>query len=370
MIPIERRVSQQSCDTATASDCDFNDPWWDETIFQFQVPPVGETTTIQVCNPERYAVGQWVYIQGAGRFYITAIDGSSQTLTIRNSCVDGTTAVDGNAVPGTAFPEGTQLWVIDEPAWPYCIGDELCTSVATCISELEEICFTNLSVADEETEHHLFGGDSPEQSCFKKLPNVNYKGGALCYSARSTVNGSKSGAPATSKKFVVNDPDGGCDKPLALPSETAADGMYRYCDGDITFISDGRFFVMGSNQAIDERTISVAGGNQSYSFAAPTAPAGCAGKNPIALLHVRGTIATSVSADYFDYELDIEGQDCLKLQGNELFNVPNSPVPAHNDVLIPVEITGANISVDLREISPAAAGSSGTFSIWIRGWFV
>lgn len=66
----------------------------------FTVPSVGANVGITVEKSDQYAVGQYIYIPGAGYFEITSIS-STTSLYVRN--LDST----GNFSPGTTVPVGT-----------------------------------------------------------------------------------------------------------------------------------------------------------------------------------------------------------------------------------------------------------------------
>ena len=378
MIPIQRRNSASN-DCSGSGDCDETHKWFDTNTLLFQVPIVGGSTELNVCDPSRYSVGQWIYILGAGRFYITALNTTNKTITIRNACIDGTTAIVGNATPGTAFQVGTALWIIDEPSYPDCTPAGFCEDVLECVTDGVDICLTNIPNVNETDEYHLFGGsgascDGEElevvQSCLRKILNVFYKAGALCFSARSTVGGSSVDVSGTDtpKSFIVNDPSCGCDTPIDLPSLTPT-GMYKYCDGDIVFVEDARFFLYRNELLYENAAYALNIGSSAFNITLADWPGLCGTQNPIALFHIQVYASTGNSNDLFEFDFTIGGETALKVAGNEQFNANNVTFPGTNDNTIPVEVSSGTVSVGVVQLNGTISGTA-KIKIWLRGYYV
>jgi microcystin-dependent protein len=69
----------------------------------FTVPAVGSSVAVFVQDPSSFAVGQIVYIPGAGYFAVTGVNTSTLSLTLQNQ------GLTGNAPPGTSIPVGEQI---------------------------------------------------------------------------------------------------------------------------------------------------------------------------------------------------------------------------------------------------------------------
>ena len=93
--------------------CEFDTPFFDESISNdmFTIPKVGETFLLQVCSSARWAVNQWVYIDGVGRFPVVG-HFNATTITLRNG-IDSTTEIPGNPEPGDTYTGAKRLWSID-----------------------------------------------------------------------------------------------------------------------------------------------------------------------------------------------------------------------------------------------------------------
>jgi hypothetical protein len=75
----------------------------------FVVPAIGADVGIVVVDSTRYAVGQYIWILGAGWFEITALNGTTGIYVRNNGSA-------GNSAAGTAVPTGTMFMPTSEVA--------------------------------------------------------------------------------------------------------------------------------------------------------------------------------------------------------------------------------------------------------------
>ena len=364
MIPVERRNSQNPCLTTDAV-CDDTDKWFDLITQPFSVPLVAASIDISVCDPTRYAVGQWVYIMGAGIFWVTVIN-ENGTLTVRNSCSDGVSPIAGNSAPGVLIPIGAELWIIAEPGWPQCVGDANCANMLACLAAATDICIPNIPDAADTDPIGLIGTEAAGK-CLRNIPGILSQDNALRYSNRSALGGAKtiSGGTPTAKKFVINDPSTGADQPLTVGNNDT--GFWKYVDGDLVFVNGGTLFIPEFAEIFNQSGISlIAGSTTHVTSALPNYPAGASH----ALIHVQAYATTTVSADLFVYKIKIGGREVLIYAGSEQWNVDDAPIPAHNDNIIPIPISdGSALTMDNEVVDPTSAGVL-TLKAWIHGYYV
>ena len=380
MIPIERRNSNSACNDGSTG-CSETHKWFDVTTSLFQVPSVSESVALNVCDPSRYSVGQWIFLSGGGRFYVVSVSPEAKTITVRNSCSDGESAITGNSTPGSAISQGSPLWVIDEPGWPQCISSSAqCAQVTACLASSESVCFTNIPEANDVDPYHLFGGSGealcdPEggdsgiiQSCLHKIVNIYTKAGALCYKARGSIGGNKVDVNGTDTpiSMIVHDPSTKCDLPLnQLPAD--ATGVYRYCNGNIVF-NEGRLYKFANEKVYENLAYNINIGDSSFQITLSDVPSACSG-NVIALIHVQVFATTNDSADFFDFSVEVGGEVALRFAGNEQYDAPLVvPFPAHNDNTIPVEIASNPMTVQVKVNNTTVDGTA-QIRVWCRGFY-
>lgn len=232
------KVEKAKANTCSAeAECPFNTPFYDKTLTNtsFVIGSVGGFFTISVCDNNRWAVGQWVYIPDAGRFQITDKEGCS-ILYLRNGCGTGetATAIVGNATPGKMFQGEHKIWLSqdpgcnDEPTGDYCT--DLLNSIADCSTP---ICKVFDPVADDEDYRliaatHL-GEDSTLKSCLVKAFGIIVKKFTLCFTALPQNSLTKVGDDPVQDVQAVPDNDGNfCLAKRALPANPSID---IYCGG-------------------------------------------------------------------------------------------------------------------------------------------
>lgn len=365
MVEVERRKSSGPC-LNTETECEDTDKWYDLTTGPFSVPAIGGSIDVSVCDATRYTAGQWVFVSGAGVFYITAVN-ENGTITLKNSCLDGVTEILGNAAAATLISEGAKLWIVGEPGWPECLEDGgTCDEVLGCLATQEDICFSSVEDADEAVEHPLFVG-TEDDFCAKKLPSIYAKDNALGYDNRTSIGGAKtvSGGTPTAKQFVVQDFATKQDHPLTVAND--ANGFWKYVDGGLTFITGGTVFVPHYANILTALAIPLVVGSTAHvTSVLPSFPSGASQ----VLLHVQAFATTSVSADYFVYKIKIGGRDVLIYGGNEQFEAAGVLFPAHNDntVIIPVS-SDAALTINNEVVDATTAGLL-DLKAWVLGYYV
>lgn len=220
--------------------CAFNTPFYDVTLegSTFVVPAVQGVVTIQVCNPSRWSVEQWVYIPGAGKFKIIGTNKNLQTLTIRNSCNDGS-AIEGNAVPGTSVSSPVKVWLTDEP--PCQDGGEFSEKVRNVLCDTENEIGINPLNATDDTDANLVAiqqecvndcDDQPDtQICsfFRRFLDIIVKKTTMCFPSLPQIEAddsteSVSGTPTPIEDLVWM-PSQGCLSRREMPARNSI-GIY------------------------------------------------------------------------------------------------------------------------------------------------
>ena len=231
-------VEEAVADTCKeSSPCEFNTPFYDETIANssFNIAEVGGIFTISVCDNNRWAVGQWVFIPNAGKFEITGKD-SCSTLYLRNGCGSGetATAIPGNASPGKNFSGTQKVWPTTDPGCGDSPTDDYCTQVLTSIRDCDTLLCKYLDNIDDEGEYVLpavsYEGDE-FFSCFYKAPSIKVKPSTLCFPLIPSTSLSSVGDDPV--QDVVWHPAEGCLNKRALPQKAAID---IYCEGEKKYL--------------------------------------------------------------------------------------------------------------------------------------
>lgn len=177
------------CKPSEKDDCELQEKTYDKITSQFAIPKVGNTLEAKVCDASLYNVGQWVQFEDGNIFQI--VDREDKKLVLRNSCIDGESAIETNGEPGDKISTGTSFWVTSEPDCPDI--DALVEKVLLALREIEEICFPNIVDINNTEKVHLFGGTitdicvdengelvDKKLSCSRKLPNIQATNLTIC----------------------------------------------------------------------------------------------------------------------------------------------------------------------------------------------
>lgn len=94
------------------NNCEWEHPFYDETVEVFYAPSPQSSGCIQVCDPSRWAVGQWIELTNGGVYRILSI--ANGCLNVINT-LDGENVIIGNPAPGTPIPVGTKVFSSAKP---------------------------------------------------------------------------------------------------------------------------------------------------------------------------------------------------------------------------------------------------------------
>lgn len=142
-----------------SSDCTRLDNTYDMALQAAVIPTVGSQMQINVCNASIYTVGSWIeFVDGYGVgsiFQIVAINTINQYITVRNSCEDGITAIDGNASPGASIQAGSRFIVRGKTSCK--TTEDQVADLEALFPSLEEICLDSLSAREVTEEIKILG---------------------------------------------------------------------------------------------------------------------------------------------------------------------------------------------------------------------
>jgi len=157
------------------------------------IPAVGATFSLPLlCNASKFSIGQWVQFATFGRYPIVGINSSTNLLTLRNSCSDGTTAIPGNPDPGTQVCGVNQIWVTGSD--PCLDAEAQCEAFQDCLQAISDdnpLCTPDFPVTTDAECVFLMGltsscdaGDCPQPddpNCWKKLPWIRFCKNTICF---------------------------------------------------------------------------------------------------------------------------------------------------------------------------------------------
>lgn len=173
-----------------SSSCENQERTYDESISDFVVPLSTNTTSMQVCNPSVYAVGQWLYFNSSKAYFqINNITG--QILTLVNRCPNDD-AIDGNPAPGTPIPSKSKFVV---SASPPCFAIEAETDrVKRALASMTQICVPDLIETTNNQNIQVVGRVSSDSSnpsqgkCIRRIADFFFKLGRPFMSGLRTIN--------------------------------------------------------------------------------------------------------------------------------------------------------------------------------------
>jgi len=89
-------------------DVEFDTPFFDKTLVGrfLAIPALDENFFVDVPSTARWAVGQWIFIEGVGKYPIVNVLGSS--LVVKN-----TAGINGNPTTGAQFLGSRKLWLAE-----------------------------------------------------------------------------------------------------------------------------------------------------------------------------------------------------------------------------------------------------------------
>lgn len=219
--------------------------FYDKTVKDLIVPPVGKVGTLFVCDIDLWATCQWIAICYGNNliaiFKLIALNKAEKSIDIYNGCGAGK-EISGNPSPGTNIKKGAVFYAIPPP---WC-SDELCKkiaqaiedpdcackSVASCLANSSEICLTSIPDQKGDENISIIGtvkGDGNDTSLWKKCLRLVKKiwsglgGRTFCFGDMPSTNDAPVGD--VSKHFVYLD-ENGC-----LKKGREVDGTQ--CDDDL-----------------------------------------------------------------------------------------------------------------------------------------
>lgn len=364
------KADTDPCTASESKNCDITEPRYDVLEQDYTLTGVGATGPLYVCNPAIYAVGQWLRLSGGTKVQITGVGADS--ITVRNSCADGMSAIEANSDPGTVFQTGQQLWITDPPA---CGDVDYCEDLLACIKNSKGICFSSVPDADPAEKLHLFGGtllndpcqdeqgDGLTGACLRKLKRIFSFNGALCYPDIPEINGlQENGQQKQFGVFRTGDGCGDGNENCFEKLEIGTDGLYRVCDGDIKFIEDARVPILVEREEVLHETYSK--GNRNIDITLPNFPDDC-GNGICVQVECQVYAVTQVSANLFRYQFSINGQEIVYVVGNDQFGVEYVPFPGSgNGTTVVCGLTEPNIELNMEEIYTNNDGAI-SFEVWV-----
>lgn len=237
LIPVHYAPS----DNCKPTDCGCPEsvPFWTLTAAKtFVMPSVGSTATLEVCDADQFAVGQWIK-HPLGKLRITKVDG--YCLDVVNGCPSGA-AVLGNEAPGSTQAGAVAIWITDYD----CAESSYCAELLDCLDASTAIKLTSSPVADETgvNDYHLFGGKIDDacgsgednESIIHKLESITSDGQTLNFKLLPALPAENTD-PTYGVIFKEIDL---CDasKGVALYKESnpANPGVYVNCGGAKAFV--------------------------------------------------------------------------------------------------------------------------------------
>lgn len=370
------KADTDPCTESEAKDCPLTQPFYDQLTQDFVLIGVGIVGSLFVCNPDVYANGQWLRLEGGTKVQITGIEDTY--LLVKNACPDGA-AIETNKEPGDIFAKGQNIWIDSPPACG--LLDGLCTTLLDCLRTEEGICFSSVPTVLADEKVHLFGGtltdaceddegDGIVGSCFRKIKSIFSINGSLCYPEIPETNGNKDGE--NQKQFGVFRTGGSCDDGNANcfeKLEIGTDGIYKVCDGDIKFINNARVPILIERKELLNETIS---SGQVSGFARtlvlPDLPEEC-GNGICVVIEGQAYGITLTSADLFKFEFLANGQEFLLMAGNEQVNANGVSFPAHqNGTTI---VCGVTDSVDITtNVENGMQSGEVEIKIWASMYYI
>lgn len=164
---------------ASTQNCPNQDPTYDYILSSFLVPIAESYTTIEVCNPNIYSVGEWLQfvVQGVT---LKIVSKTGNFLTLANQCDDGS-EVEENPDPGLAIPQNSVFIVVGQPP---CIPiEDQKQKILDALATAEEICVPDLIESTETAEIQPIGrvnldaGDIGFGKCLQRIFGIVFKSG-------------------------------------------------------------------------------------------------------------------------------------------------------------------------------------------------
>jgi hypothetical protein len=156
------------------------------------VPAVGGTVNVAVPDASLFIVGMWVTIPGFGRYPIVGVNAGTNLITLRNSCADGTTAIDGNPDPGVQVCGQIALWLTGEA--PCLDAEGFLQDVKEAFESMDADdiwCVEDIAEITSGECTYLLGlsaacdaGDCPQPedpNCLKKNPYIRFCRNTICF---------------------------------------------------------------------------------------------------------------------------------------------------------------------------------------------
>lgn len=157
------------------------------------IPAVGATFSLPLlCNASKFTIGQWIQFATFGRYPIVGINSSTNLLTLRNSCSDGTTAIPGNPDPGTQVCGPNNIWVTGSD--PCLDAEAQCDAFQECLQAISDdnpLCTPDFPVTTDAECVFIMGltascdaGDCPQPddpNCWKKLQGPRFCKDTICW---------------------------------------------------------------------------------------------------------------------------------------------------------------------------------------------
>jgi hypothetical protein len=153
------------------SNCALQEDTFDSFLSDFLIPVAASSTSVSVCNPNVYAVGQWIHTYTpAAALQIMSI--TSNILGLVNRCPSGD-EVSANPAPGTIIAKGTKFVTGPQPS---CYSDqERANQITEAIALLTQLCMPDLVFASATSLQSPVGlvesdsADSAAGRCLKKI---------------------------------------------------------------------------------------------------------------------------------------------------------------------------------------------------------
>lgn len=166
------------------SACPKQEPTYDFILSGFVVPLVGSTINVNVCNVNVYSLLSYVYFPGFNLWMqIVASSTENKTLSLKNACVDGVNAVEGNPDPGQAIPINSTFVVCDAPRCDSVEEDR--AELESALSNSTELCVPQFGETSNTAIVQLVGrteadpGDSGFKKCLKRVAALFFQNGAI-----------------------------------------------------------------------------------------------------------------------------------------------------------------------------------------------
>lgn len=165
-------VPQIDCNTAY---------FFETTDSTFTVPAVGGSAVVGVCNSAQYAIGAYVWIDGAGFFEVIARP-NANAISVQNNGTTGNSAVSTAVSSGAAIvhcpPPEKIRWLEAEDTWdPGSIadGDEEATEITVTGAALGDFVLVSFSL--DVSDLALVGAVTAADTVTVQL--LNNTGGAV-----------------------------------------------------------------------------------------------------------------------------------------------------------------------------------------------